>query len=138
MAAQCVLERLKEKNIFQYSIYGEFLKEYDSIKLAQYQTGIKSISPSSSTKKTFGGFIWLLQRNDDQAIKIASTINQSRMIYKKLPVLQYSLDGVFIKRYESSGEAEQLNNISKSKVGECCRGKRKTAGGYIWKYDMSE
>ena len=135
MCAREATSKSKEKNIFQYSIYGEYLKEYESIKLAQYQTGIKSILPSSSSKKTSGGFIWLLQRNDDQAMEIASKINPSRMIYKRRPVLQYSLEGKFIKRYESAGEAERLNSISRSKVGECCRGKRKTAGGYIWKYD---
>lgn len=131
MCAREANSKSKEKNFFQYSIYGEYLKEYESIKLAQYQTGIKSILPSSSSKKTSGGFIWLLQRNDDQAMEIASKINPSRMTYKRRPVLQYSLEGKFIKRYESAGKAERLNSISRSKVGECCRGKRKTAGGYI-------
>ncbi len=44
--------------------------------------------------------------------------------------------GSFIKKYASSSEAERANGITQSKVGECCRGKRKTAGGFIWKYDI--
>lgn len=31
-------------------------------------------------------------------------------------------------------EAERLINIDSSTISECCRGKRKTAGGYHWKY----
>ncbi len=126
----------KEKTIYQYDSFGTFIKEYSSIKDAKKQTGLKTISPSSERKKTAGGFIWLLQRDDNKALEIATTINQARIAYKNLPVLQYSIDGVFIKRYASSGEAERLNGIAQSKVGACCRGERKTAGGYVWKYDI--
>ncbi len=128
----------KEKAIFQYSSYGEFLKEYSSIKEAKEATGLNTLHVSSPQKKTVGGFIWLLQRDDNKGLEIAATINQSRTIYKRRPVLQFSLNGTFIKRYSSSGEAERLNGIAQSKVGACCRGKAKTAGGFIWKYDISE
>jgi hypothetical protein len=79
-----------------------------------------------------------LQRNDDLALEIASKINQSRIVYKNLSVLQYSINGSFIKKYASSSEAERANGITQLKVGECCRGKRKTAGGFIWKYDIKD
>lgn len=138
MCARRATTESKEKEIFQYSSYGEYIKMFNSIKEAKEQLGRNSISPSSTEKKTSGGFIWLLERDDNKALEIAATINQSRTTYKRYPVLQYSLDGEFIKRYASSGEAERENNISSSKVGACCRGKRKTAGGYIWKYDIPE
>jgi hypothetical protein len=48
------------------------------------------------------------------------------------------INGSFIKKYVSSSEAERANGITQSKVGECCRGKRKTAGGFIWKYDIKD
>lgn len=128
----------KEKPIYQYNSFGGFIREYSSIKAAENETNIKTISPSSEKKKTAGGFIWLLQKDDNKALKIASTIDQSRTMYKSFPVLQYSLDGEFIRRYDSSGEAERANGISHSKVGACCRGKIKTAGGYVWKYDINE
>lgn len=114
------------------------MRKYSSIKEAKEQTGLHCIAPTSQEKKTSGGFIWLLERDDHSALAVASTINQSRTTFKRCAVLQYSLDGEFIKRYASSGEAERENNISSSKVGACCRGKRKTAGGYVWKYDIPE
>lgn len=36
--------------------------------------------------------------------------------------------------YMGIREAERLININASAISECCRGKRKTAGGYHWKY----
>jgi len=49
-------------------------------------------------------------------------------------VLQYSRSNVFISEYFSSAEAQRQTEINKSHIGSCCRYKRKTAGGFIWKY----
>lgn len=48
-------------------------------------------------------------------------------------VNQYDLQGNFIKTWDSSLIAENKLNIGHH-IGECCKGKRKTTGGYIWKY----
>ena len=52
----------------------------------------------------------------------------------KNPVLQYSKDGEFIAEYNSALEAERKTGINNSNISQCCKGKRKSAGGYIWKY----
>ena len=49
-------------------------------------------------------------------------------------VCQYDLSNNYIKTFNSATEVERLINICGSHIGECCRGVRKTAGGYIWKY----
>lgn len=36
--------------------------------------------------------------------------------------------------YKSATKAAKFANVSKSTIGKCCKGKKKTAGGYIWKY----
>lgn len=48
------------------------------------------------------------------------------------PVDQYTLDGVFIKHWNSIKDAEQA--IGKTHIWDCCNGKRKKCGGYLWKY----
>ena len=48
------------------------------------------------------------------------------------PVLQYTLDGQFVAEYSSIIEAEKQTGIRH--ICCCCKGKRKTAGGYIWRY----
>lgn len=49
------------------------------------------------------------------------------------PVLQFDLKNNFIKEYNSATEIERELKLSCSHISECCRGIRKTCGGYIWK-----
>lgn len=49
-------------------------------------------------------------------------------------VKQYDLENNFIKEWVCIKEIENILKISKSNITACCRGKRKTAGNYIWKY----
>ena len=39
-----------------------------------------------------------------------------------------------IKRYTSIAEAEKETNINRTNIEKCCKGKNKTAGGYIFKF----
>ena len=47
-------------------------------------------------------------------------------------ILQFSKDGEFIAEYPSIEEAERQTGCYH--ICECCKGKRKSAGGFIWKY----
>ena len=53
---------------------------------------------------------------------------------RKIPVSQYTIEGVFIASYESIHEAQRLTNINKNTISRCCRGIQKTAGGFKWAY----
>ena len=39
-----------------------------------------------------------------------------------------------IEEFNSVLEAKALTGINNSKIGECCNGKRRSAGGYKWKW----
>ena len=54
------------------------------------------------------------------------------------PIYQFDINGVFIKRYNSSQEANRETDINASHISECCNNKRKTAGGFIWKFEKEE
>ena len=49
-------------------------------------------------------------------------------------VLQYDLDGNFIKEYPSSNEAARQLHISAGHIRYCCSGKEKTCGGFKWSF----
>lgn len=51
-------------------------------------------------------------------------------------ILQYGKDNNFVKEWKNAYEVKRELNISNSSINECCNKKRKTAGGYIWKYKM--
>ena len=53
---------------------------------------------------------------------------------KSKAVNQYSLDGIYIATYKSASEAERQTGIRNGNVVQCCKGKLKTSGGFIWKY----
>jgi hypothetical protein len=51
------------------------------------------------------------------------------------PVLQYSLDGEFIREWVMGADAvRSIDKLKSSNLTKCLQGKRKSAGGYIWKY----
>lgn len=49
-------------------------------------------------------------------------------------VIQLSKNNEILHFYPSTKEAFRVTGISSNKICECCNGKRKTSGGYIWKY----
>lgn len=49
-------------------------------------------------------------------------------------VEQYSLEGELLNIYETITEASIKTNVCASKISCVCNGKRKTTGGFIWKY----
>ena len=50
------------------------------------------------------------------------------------PVLQFDLEGNLVAEYYGTVEAEKHTGIDNSNIVRCCRGKRRKAGGFIWKY----
>lgn len=52
-------------------------------------------------------------------------------------VFQYSKEGDFVSEYESSSEAERQTGINACSIALVCKGKRYSAGGYIWSYDKN-
>jgi very-short-patch-repair endonuclease/prophage antirepressor-like protein len=49
--------------------------------------------------------------------------------------IQYNLDCTLIKRYSSVKEASAETKLIPSQIAAACRGVRKTAGGFIWKFE---
>lgn len=52
----------------------------------------------------------------------------------KVKVRQLSLDDTFIAEFDSPTLAGEKIGIDSSCIVKCCKGKRKTAGGYKWEY----
>lgn len=51
-----------------------------------------------------------------------------------VPVDKFTRDMVFVKRYSCVKEAGIDNGIDGRRVTECARGRKKTGGGFIWRY----
>lgn len=68
---------------------------------------------------------------NETKIKIRNA-NKNR-IYYGVKVIQYDLNGNFIKEYNSISDAYRKTNVSISGISKVCKGQRKTAGGFVWK-----
>ncbi len=53
---------------------------------------------------------------------------------KRKPILQYDLEGNFIKEWSSQSVAIRYLKISSQNINNCCKGRSKTAGGFKWEY----
>ena len=49
-------------------------------------------------------------------------------------ILQYSKSEEFIREWPSSHEVERVLKIAQTNITQCCKGKRKSAGSFIWRY----
>lgn len=61
--------------------------------------------------------------------KFANSISKS--------VIQYTLDGVFVREWKSIAEIGREKGYDTSYISKCCRGIYKTSHNFIWKYKDS-
>ena len=54
------------------------------------------------------------------------------------PLIQYDLNGNFIKVWASKENASRELKIDSASISNCCRGKRNSIGGFKWKYVEDE
>lgn len=54
--------------------------------------------------------------------------SHNKLIYQK------DLNNTIIKKWESIIKASKALRINSKNITTCCKGKRKTAGGYMWEY----
>lgn len=66
--------------------------------------------------------------HSEEARKKISAAQKHKAVY------QCDLDGTVIKIWKSMQEVQNVLGIFKTNVSACCKGKVKTAGGFIWKY----
>lgn len=72
------------------------------------------------------------QHNIKEAFKLGLSNNKNgKGNGRSIEVNQYTIDNKFIKKWESMRLAEITLKIKH--INECCKKKRKTAGGYIWR-----
>lgn len=95
--------------------------------LPKWEKSYDQINHLSEIKKENG--VWNLEWIDAKGNCNWGTRNQR--LYK--PLLQYDLQGNFIKEWESAKDAAFALNTNSSQITNCANGKARTAYGYIWK-----
>lgn len=71
----------------------------------------------------------------EKSEEIISKIKDSVTKKQGRPVLQLDKTSKkVIKEWESGSEAARVLHLDKSNLNACCKGKKKSCGGYIWEY----
>lgn len=73
---------------------------------------------------------WMIHRDNLNY----GTRNERAGYSRSKPILQYSKSGEFIREWQGSREVERVLGIYNTSIIQCCKGNRKSAGGFIWKY----
>lgn len=77
--------------------------------------------------------------NSPDNLKVVTRQEHARLhrdiIDRSKAVAQYDLDGVLVKIWSSALEAcKSIGGIQPQNISKCCKGYRKTTGGYVWRY----
>lgn len=122
----------KGRAVLQYDLLGNFIAEYPSARQAAEKTQINNSSISACCRGEIShtkDFQWKYKDSD----KLIFPIKNVKII--KRSILQYDLNGQFVKKYSSLAEAFSETNICKSTISNVCNRKGKTAGGYLWCFE---
>lgn len=138
------MKKIGEKNkkvgsasVFARRIYqidldtNEIIREWGSIKEAADYYNIKYVSICCACRgktKSSVGFKW-------QYVDEPHEFVEHKPHYKTICVDKYTRDGIFVGKFESVKQAaKSVGKNETSAISAVCKGKKKTAYGYIWKY----
>ena len=115
-----------KKPIYQYNLSGELISTFEDLGGAANAVNAYSSSISHSCigdTKTCKGFYW----------SYSSTFEEVYDCRKK-SVNQFDLENNLINTFYSISDASKVSEVNKSSIAKCCRGERKKAGNFIWKF----
>lgn len=128
------LKKIKCKPILQYDLEGNFIKEWSSAKEFANEKGLKNggciVRNLKNKNCSSYGYVWKYKQNENYPLKI----NSIKKNWKTKAILQYDLQGNFIKEWSSILEAAKVLNMKQQNICNNLNNRAKTAHNYKWKY----
>ena len=136
----CMIKKMSEshlnhpsysRGINQYDKDGHYIKTFPSVEEARRIVGHGNIARAARSSNALClGYQWRYDTGDKSDIPPYNSFHPAPKRQKA--VLQYDLQGNFIREYNS------IKEFSKSKgtahISDCCNKKRISSMGYIWRY----
>lgn len=124
----------RSKPVLQYSLSGEFIKEFPSIRNASHANSVDHARISfvcmGRRFNSAGGFMWRY-KDGEIILKIAPV---KRMPFSPIPVLQINENGDIIKEWKSVTHAAIGLKIDRTLIWRRCNGINSGAHAFSFKY----
>jgi hypothetical protein len=111
-----------------------FVSQETINKIKSHPTRGKKISEGNKGKMKSHKGKKFTQKHKNKIKETRSFLKDRDNTWSSQSVLQYDLEGNFIKEWISQIEATKSLNKTGDGIGACCRGKQKTAYSYVWKF----
>lgn len=122
------------KQILQYDLEGNFIKEFSSSQEVNRELGYSATSIRACCRGTYNtcfGYVWIFKDGDIQE-RLPMEILSSRRLDERIN--QYDTNGKLIKSWLTMTDIkEHFNILSTQGIAACIRGARKTSYGFVWK-----
>lgn len=146
----CGVDKLDEREKYYIALYDTMNNGYNSNAGGEGNVGLKqseetrrkiSLSQIGEKNNNYGKPRTLEVRrkisegnkgrilSDEQRLKLSKAHDNV-----KIAVSQYTKEGVYIASYDSSLEAQRKTGVHNNHIVLCCRGQRKSAGGFKWAF----
>lgn len=131
-------EEASRVRVRQYSPFGEFIAEYESITQAEAVTGISHGTISDCCLRLLptrvqSGFVWRYALTDDfyglSLVEIGNLLGYVR---------QYTLNGDFVAEYATTKDVINKVGITRMSLMGCLQRKSKTGRGYVWRWSNDD
>ena len=75
-----------------------------------------------------------LKRRGKDNIMYGKNHTRETKIKMSIPIVQYSINGEYIREFIGATEAFEITGIHRQNISDALKGRRKQAGGFLWKY----
>lgn len=121
-----------EVEIVQLTLFGCFIRVWASIAQAAKEVNgtAANITTTCKGRNAYAyGYRWMYK--DEYEL---NGVRNQKFYESHKSVIQYDLNGSFIKEWSSMKEAADNLNLTVGRISVCCKNKVKRAGIYLWEY----
>lgn len=134
----------EEREVFYINFYKTYKTGYnatlggDGKSFINYEEVVTYYKEYNPSMKQLSEYFSINVTTARKILRLKGITHKPRIDLLSLPVIQKSLDDVFIKKHESIHHAarELGNENYNSNISRCCRNLRKSANGFKWEFQL--
>lgn len=123
--------------IYQFDLDEYMIKEWNNITETTKEDVYKyqHIRDCLNEKKLlYQNSFWIYKRNYSHSKLMDKVAKAKETFWEGKEVIQYTVDGKYIRSYKSIGEAARANNFNEYNISLCCKGKQGIHKGFKFRF----